>query len=75
MIIEDEHDESLDDEYDALEMSPPIQVSREPTLFFNESIHHHHMIQSFVVHHALHNDIIEHFWLRQKEQDWLHTSL
>ncbi|KAF8376731.1 hypothetical protein HHK36_031601 [Tetracentron sinense] len=44
MIIEDKHDDSVDDDYDPPEMATPIQVSREPTPLFTEFIPRDHMI-------------------------------
>ncbi|KAF8396702.1 hypothetical protein HHK36_018329 [Tetracentron sinense] len=68
MIIKDERDDFLDDEYDGMEVRPPVQVLREPTLPFTEFIARHHMIRSSAVHHTLHNDLIEHFLSREGEQ-------
>ncbi|XP_059649885.1 uncharacterized protein LOC132295593 [Cornus florida] len=67
MIIEDERDNSLDDEYDAPEMVHPFEVSQEPSPLFSEFLARHHMILSSVIHHTLHNDLIEHLWSRQGE--------
>ncbi|KAF8396670.1 hypothetical protein HHK36_018295 [Tetracentron sinense] len=63
-----ERDDFLDDEYDGMEVRPPVQVLREPTLPFTEFIARHHMIRSSAVHHTLHNDLIEHFLSREGEQ-------
>ncbi|KAF8397399.1 hypothetical protein HHK36_016312 [Tetracentron sinense] len=67
MIIEDERDDSLDDEYDGIKMRPPVQVSREPTLPFTEFIARHCMIRSSVVYPILRNVLIEHLWSREGE--------
>ncbi|KAF8378578.1 hypothetical protein HHK36_029923 [Tetracentron sinense] len=58
MIIEDEHDDSIDDDYNAPEMATPVQVSREPTSLFIEVIARHNMIQSSIVDHTLRYDLI-----------------
>ncbi|KAL3628938.1 hypothetical protein CASFOL_027984 [Castilleja foliolosa] len=69
MIIEDQrdHDETVD--HEELLSSRPIAVSRDRTPDFVEFFRNNRRIQSSQTHHSLRNDLIEHLWTINGEED------
>ncbi|XP_020257992.1 putative nuclease HARBI1 [Asparagus officinalis] len=65
MIIEDERDiNQCDFNYDAIDESPTISLSRERTPQLIEFIQAHHRIRDRQTHSQLQADLIEHLWQR-----------
>ena len=67
MIIENEQDENevVDFNYEQLDETPQIQVSREQTNEFTTFIQSYQRIRDEEIYSQLQSDIIEHLWQRK----------
>lgn len=62
MIIQDERDCQLDNNFDFTDATPTIEPSHVRTVPLTEFIQNHHRIRNTKTHKALKNDLIEHLW-------------
>ncbi|XP_058217589.1 uncharacterized protein LOC131328696 [Rhododendron vialii] len=69
MIIEDQRDHDASDEITELLSSNPIQVSRDITPALVDFFKNNRRIRSNEAHHSLRNDLIEHLWARNGDEE------
>jgi hypothetical protein len=64
MIIENERDtdDANEFEYEQIDETPQVQISRERTIEFVEFIQRHLSIRNSQTHSQLQSDLIEHLW-------------
>ncbi|XP_020263063.1 uncharacterized protein LOC109839044 [Asparagus officinalis] len=62
MIVEDERDCQLDNNFDFTDSVPVVEPSHVQTVPLTEFIQNHHRIRNTQTHKSLKNDLIEHLW-------------
>ncbi|XP_020266509.1 uncharacterized protein LOC109841996 [Asparagus officinalis] len=62
MIVEDERDCQLDNNFDFTDSVPVVEPSHVQTVSLTEFIQNHHQIRNTQTHKSLKNDLIEHLW-------------
>ncbi|XP_020242910.1 uncharacterized protein LOC109821128 [Asparagus officinalis] len=62
MIVEDERDCQLDNNFDFNDSIPVVEPSHVQTVPLTEFIQNHHRIRNTQTHKSLKNDLIEHLW-------------